>query len=191
VDPVFFATPEEFRAWFADHAATEKELLVGFYKKGSGRPSITWPESVDQALCYGWIDGIRRSLGDEAYTIRFTPRKPNSVWSSVNVNRVADLTEQGLMTNAGLAAFERRSDNRTGIYSFEQGEMPEFDDELRAQFEAEPEAWAFFQKQPVTYRKVATWWVISAKRADTRARRLATLMEDSANGRRLRQLSRG
>jgi uncharacterized protein YdeI (YjbR/CyaY-like superfamily) len=191
VEPVFFATPAEFRAWLAEHAGTERGLLVGFHKKDSGRPSITWPESVDQALCFGWIDGIRRSLGEHAYTIRFTPRKPNSVWSAVNVSRVAELTGQGLMTPAGIAAFERRSDNRNGVYSFEQGTEPEFDGDLRATFEAQPAAWAFFQAQPISYRRAATWWVISAKRADTRQRRLANLIEDSANKRRLRPLSRG
>jgi uncharacterized protein YdeI (YjbR/CyaY-like superfamily) len=191
VDPIFFATPADFRDWLAEHAGTEKELLVGYYKTGTGRPSITWPESVDEALCVGWIDGIRRSLGDDAYTIRFTPRRPNSVWSSVNVARVAVLAEEGRMTPAGVAAYERRSDNRTGVYSSEQREMPEFDADQRALFEASADAWSFFQAQPLGYRRTATWWVVSAKRADTRARRLATLIDDSAHQRRLGLLTRG
>ena len=191
MEPIFFPTPADFRAWLAQHHDTASELLVGFYKKGSGQPSITWPESVDQALCFGWIDGIRRSLGEDAYTIRFTPRKPNGIWSSVNVGKVAELTAQGLMTPAGVAAYERRSDNRTGIYSFEQGGTVDFEPEQRAAFEASPSAWEFFQAQPASYRRAATWWVVSAKRPQTRERRLATLIEDSVAGRRLAQLTRG
>src|SRR3954454_4745898 len=120
MEATFFATPAEFRAWLQEHHDSETELLVGFYKKGSGKPSITWPESVDEALCYGWIDGVRRSLGDEAYTIRFTPRKKRSVWSNVNIRRVGELIAEGRMRPAGLAAFEARTGERSGIYSFEQ-----------------------------------------------------------------------
>jgi uncharacterized protein YdeI (YjbR/CyaY-like superfamily) len=187
---IFFATPADFRAWLEEHHETEKELLVGFYRKATGRPSITWPESVDQALCFGWIDGVRRGIDEESYSIRFTPRKPTSNWSSVNIARVAELTEQGLMTPAGLAAFERRTPERSGIYSYERREKARFDPEQQREFEAHPDAWAFFLSQPPGYRKTATHWVISAKREETRAKRLATLIEDSAAGRRLRHLTR-
>lgn len=191
MEPIFFPTPEDLRAWLAEHHDSATELLVGFYKKGSGRPSITWPESVDQALCFGWIDGIRRSLGEDAYTIRFTPRKANSIWSSVNSGRVAELTAQGLMAPAGLAAYERRSDNRSGIYSFEQSGPIELEPEQQAELQANAAAWEFFQAQAPSYRRTATWWVVSAKRPQTRAKRLATLIEDSAAGRRLAHFTRG
>src|SRR5262245_41893754 len=125
-EPRFFATPDELRAWFTKNADAEKELLVGFYRKGSGRPSITWPESVDQALCFGWIDGVRRGLDDESYTIRFTPRKPRSNWSVVNIRRVQELTEAGLMRPAGLRAFEARTDDRSAVYSYEQRHEAKF-----------------------------------------------------------------
>jgi uncharacterized protein YdeI (YjbR/CyaY-like superfamily) len=186
----FFETPADFRAWLEQHHETEAELLVGFYKKGSGRPSITWPESVDQALCFGWIDGVRRGIDDESYTIRFTPRKPTSNWSSVNIARVAELTGQGLMAPPGLAAFERRRADRSGIYAYERREEARFDPDQQREFEAQPDAWAFFSEQPRGYRQQATHWVISAKREETRAKRLATLIEDSANGRRLERLTR-
>jgi uncharacterized protein YdeI (YjbR/CyaY-like superfamily) len=190
VDPTFFATPADFRAWFEEHHAAESELLVGFYKKGSGRPSITWPESVDEALCFGWIDGVRRSLGDEAYTIRFTPRKRRSIWSVVNVRRARELIEEGRMRPAGLAAFEARTEERSGVYSFEQKDQVAFDEAQARRFQADAKAWEFFQAQPPWYRRTATWWVISAKKEETRAKRLATLIEDSAAGRPIRGLDR-
>jgi len=184
-EPRFFATPDELRAWFTTNADAEKELLVGFYRKGSGRPSITWPESVDQALCFGWIDGVRRGLDDESYTIRFTPRKPRSNWSAVNIRRVQELTEAGLMRPAGLRAFEARTDDRSAVYSYEQRHEATFDAEQEKQFRANKQAWKFFQAQAPGYRKLAIFWVVSAKRPETRARRLATLIEDSANERRI------
>ena len=190
--PTFFATPAEFRAWLDEHHATETELLVGFYKKGSGKPSITWPESVDEALCHGWIDGVRRSLGDEAYTIRFTPRKKRSVWSNVNIRRAGELIAEGRMRPAGLAAFEARTGERSGVYSFEQKDLDKvvFDEAQARQFQADAKAWDFFQAQPPWYRRTATWWVISAKKEETRAKRLATLIADSAAGRPIRGLDR-
>jgi uncharacterized protein YdeI (YjbR/CyaY-like superfamily) len=190
--PTFFATPAQFRAWLEEHHATETELLVGFYKKGSGKPSITWPESVDEALCYGWIDGVRRSLGDDAYTIRFTPRKKRSVWSNVNIRRAGELIEAGRMRPAGLAAFEARTGERSGVYSFEQKDQERvvFTEAQARQFQADPKAWEFFQAQPPWYRRTATWWVISAKKEETRAKRLATLIADSAAGRPIRGLDR-
>jgi uncharacterized protein YdeI (YjbR/CyaY-like superfamily) len=181
----FFRNASEFRAWLEQHHASETELLVGFQKKSSGKPSMTWSESVDQALCFGWIDGVRRSLGDESYSIRFTPRKPRSTWSRVNVAKVEELERRGLMQPAGRRAFEARTEGNTGIYSFERDEPVELP---RAGFSAE--AWEFFQAQPPGYRRTAGHWVLSAKRAETRERRLAQLVEDSAAGRRLRHLTR-
>ena len=183
--PVFFATPAEFRRWLERHHATETELLVGFHKKGSARPSITWPESVDEALCFGWIDGVRRSLGDDAYTIRFTPRKPTSIWSAVNVRNVARLVAEGRMQPAGLAAFEKRSAERTAIYSFDRQNPPQFDAEMEARFRKHRKAWRFWEAQPPGYRKTVTHLVVSAKRADTRERRLQQLIDACAAGRRI------
>lgn len=188
--PTFFATPAEFRAWLEEHHADAAELLVGFLKKGSGRPSITWPESVDEALCFGWIDGVRKRIDDERYTIRFTPRKARSTWSAVNVRRVAELAELGRMRPAGLAAFGRRSGDRTGVYSYEQRQKAELGDDRERRFRANGKAWEWFACQPAWYRRAATWWVISAKREDTRERRLATLIEDSAAGRPVKPLTR-
>jgi uncharacterized protein YdeI (YjbR/CyaY-like superfamily) len=180
MEPTFFATPEELRAWLAEYHETETELLVGFHKKGSGRPSITWPQSVDQALCFGWIDGVRRRIDDATYSIRFTPRKARSTWSAVNVKRVAELTEQGLMRPAGIAAFERRSDDKTAIYAYEQRKAATLDPEHERRFRADAQAWAWFQAQPPSYRRTATYWVVSAKKPETRQRRLERLIEDSA-----------
>jgi uncharacterized protein YdeI (YjbR/CyaY-like superfamily) len=187
MDIVFFATPDEFRAWLEANHQTENELLVGFYKKGSGKPSMTWPESVDQALCFGWIDGIRRSLSEESYSIRFTPRKQGSTWSAVNIKRAGELIELGLMQPAGLKAFEARREDRSRTYSYEQAEAAGFSDEFGAIFRANPTAWDFFQSQAPSYRRIATHWVVSAKREETRRKRLATLIEDSAAGRRIGQ----
>ena len=189
MEPTFFATPEELRAWLTEHHETETELLVGFHKKGSGRPSITWPESVDQALCFGWIDGVRRRVDDATYSIRFTPRKARSNWSAVNVKRVAELTEQGLMRPAGVAAFERRSDDKTAIYAYEQRKAAELDPEQERRFKADEGAWTWFQAQPPSYRRTATYWVISATKQETRQRRLERLIADSAAGRPIPSLT--
>jgi uncharacterized protein YdeI (YjbR/CyaY-like superfamily) len=190
VDPAFFATPEEFRAWLAEHHETERELLVGFHKKGSGRPSITWPESVDQALCFGWIDGVRRRVDDDSYTIRFTPRKARSTWSAVNVKRMKELVEAELVAPAGVAAFERRADDRTAIYSYEQRKAAQLEPEQEQRFKADGRAWAFFEAQPPSYRRAATHWVTSAKREETRERRLTQLIEHSSAGRGVPPLTR-
>jgi uncharacterized protein YdeI (YjbR/CyaY-like superfamily) len=187
--PVFFATPEAFRAWLAEHHADASELLVGFHRTRSGRPSMTWPESVDQALCFGWIDGVRRRLDDTSYSIRFTPRKARSTWSAVNIARAKELVAEGRMRPAGLAAFEARSDDRSAIYAYEQRHETKLAPDQEREFRANERAWAFFETQPPWYRKNAIWWVVSAKREETRARRLRTLIEDSANGRRLRRLT--
>lgn len=188
--PRFFASPSEFRAWLDAHHATERELLVGFHKKGTGRPSITWPESVDEALCFGWIDGVRRSLGDEAYTIRFTPRRPTSIWSAINVGRVAELQKAGKMTAAGQRAFAARSAARTGVYSFEREAPARLEPEQEKKLRSNARAAAFFDAQPPWYRRTATHWVISAKRSDTRERRLEQLITASAEGRTVAPLTR-
>jgi uncharacterized protein YdeI (YjbR/CyaY-like superfamily) len=189
VEPTFFATPAQFRVWLEEHHESASELLVGYYKKRSGRPSITWPESVDQALCFGWIDGVRRSLGDEAYTIRFTPRKPRSTWSAVNVARMQELVAEGLVHPAGQAAFARRRDDRTAIYSYEQRRKARLPAEYQQRLRANAAAAEYFDSRPPWYRRTAIHWVISAKREATRERRLAQLIEDSAAGRTLRQLT--
>ena len=189
MEPTFFATPDDFRAWLQEHHETESELLVGFHKKGSGRPSITWPQSVDQALCFGWIDGVRRRIDDDSYSIRFTPRKARSTWSAFNVKRVGELTAEGLMRPAGLAAFERRSDDRTAIYSYEQRKTATLEPEQEQRFKANKKAWEWFQAQPPSYRRTATYWVISAKKAETRQRRLERLIADSAAGRTIPPLT--
>ena len=188
--PRFFTTPAKLRAWLERHHAAASELWVGFHKRDSGKTSITWPESVDEALCFGWIDGIRKRIDDDRYTIRFTPRKPRSVWSKVNVGRVEELSRLGLMRPAGMAAFAARDEARSGIYSFEQSEAPRLSPEQEAAFRADPAAWAWWEAAAPSYRRAATWWVVSAKREETRARRLATLIADSAAGRRIGPLTR-
>jgi uncharacterized protein YdeI (YjbR/CyaY-like superfamily) len=186
--PAFYATSEEWRAWLEAHHADAREHWVGFHKRGTGRASITWPESVDQALCFGWIDGVRKRVDDERYMIRFTPRKASSKWSRVNVARVAELERAGLMRPAGLAAFAARTEE--GTYSYEQREAAAFDPERERRFRAEEAAWAWFSAQPPWYRRTATHWVMSAKRDDTRDRRLARLIEDSAAARAVGPLRR-
>jgi uncharacterized protein YdeI (YjbR/CyaY-like superfamily) len=188
--PTFFSTPSEFRTWLEANHDKSSELLVGFYRKGSGRPSLTWPEAVDQALCFGWIDGVRKGIDDVSYTIRFTPRKARSNWSAVNVKRVGQLTNLGLMHPAGLAAFERRTEDRSGLYSYEQRHLAKLDEAQERRFRANTRGWDFFQEQPAGYRKAAVWWVVSAKREETRLRRLTQLIKDSARGRTVPPLTR-
>ncbi|HEX8131486.1 MAG TPA: YdeI/OmpD-associated family protein [Pyrinomonadaceae bacterium] len=185
----FFKSPADFRAWLEKHHATAQELWVGYYKKDSGKPSITWPESVDEALCYGWIDGIRKRVDDLSYTIRFTPRRPRSIWSAVNIGRVEELTRQGHMRPAGEKAFAARTENRSGIYAYEQ-RTPELPDPYGAKLRRNKAAWKFFAAQTASYRKAASWWVSSAKREETRLKRLEKLIEDSAGGRTLPQFTR-
>lgn len=189
MEPTFFPTPADFRRWLAKHHATATELLVGFYKVGSGKASITWPESVDQALCFGWIDGLRKRIDDESYTIRFTPRKPTSTWSAVNIKRVEELIQLGLMTPAGLKAFEARKANRSGIYSYEQ-RTAELPPEYEKGLKANRAACTFFQAQPASYRKAAMWWIVSAKQEATRLKRLAQLIDLSAQGQLIPQFRR-
>jgi uncharacterized protein YdeI (YjbR/CyaY-like superfamily) len=184
MDPIFFRSASDLRDWLERNHATTTELWVGFYKKSAAQNGITYPEAVDQALCYGWIDGIRKGIDASAYTNRFTPRKRRSTWSAVNIKRVGELTDLGLMHPSGLAAFNNRDPDRAGLYSFEASnrDLPE---EYKEQFRANQPAWDFFQSQPPGYRKTASWWVISPKKEETRQKRLATLIEDSANARRL------
>jgi uncharacterized protein YdeI (YjbR/CyaY-like superfamily) len=180
--PVFFPSPAAWRRWLAKHHATEDELLVGYWKRATGRPSLTWPESVDQALCFGWIDGIRRSLGAESYVIRFTPRRTGSIWSAVNVRRARELIRLRLMRRAGLAAFKAREDKPSG-YSYEQPQAFKLPLAYQRRFRRTPRAWRFFQALAPGYRKMTTWWVISAKQEETRLRRLAQLIAMCKAGR--------
>jgi uncharacterized protein YdeI (YjbR/CyaY-like superfamily) len=188
--PRFFATPAAFRAWLQENHATARELLVGFHKTASGRPSITWPQSVDQALCFGWIDGVRRSLGPDSYTIRFSPRRPRSIWSTINTRRFTALQKEGLAAPAGLTAFQKRDPKRTALYSFEQRKESKLSPTQQKAFQANPKAWEFFQSRPPWYRRTATFWVVSAKREETRERRLRTLIADSAAARTILPLTR-
>jgi uncharacterized protein YdeI (YjbR/CyaY-like superfamily) len=184
MNPTFFPTPSALRAWLERHHSNAEMLWVGYHKKGSGKPSITWPESVDEALCYGWIDGVRKRIDDVSYTIRFTPRRPGSIWSSVNIRRAQALIEQGRMQPAGLQAYQVRKENKSGIYSYEQRsvDLEEPYDRLLKKNQA---AWSFFQAQPASYRKAVSWWIISAKKEETRRKRLEKLMAFSAQGQRL------
>jgi len=187
--PLFFATPAKWRVWLARHHASKAELLVGFYKRDSGKPSITWPQSVDEALCFGWIDGVRRSLGEESYTIRFTPRKATSTWSAVNIRRMAELEKAGLVMPAGRKALAARKQSKSVIYSYEQDRKTATLSaaDVKA-FKANAKAWAFYQKHPPWYRRTTSWRVISAKRPETRAKRLAQLIDDCANERTIKEL---
>ena len=187
---LFFATPDHFRAWLDKNHATEQELQVGFYKRESGQPSITWPESVECALSYGWIDGVRNSIDEISYRIRFTPRKPSSIWSAINVKRVAELTKLGLMRPAGRKAFEARKGDKTGIYAYEQRKNPKLPPAFEKQFRANKKAWAYFQAQPPWYQRTASYRVISAKQEETRQKRLDQLIKDSAAGRPIKELTR-
>ena len=183
--PTFFASAEEFGAWLEKHSATESELVVGYYKRGSGLPSMTWPESVDEALCHGWIDGVRARIDEHSYKIRFTPRKPTSTWSAVNIERVRVLQSQGRMKQTGLRAFSLRREAKSKIYAYEQAKNATLDREQEAQFRRNKKAWEFFEAQPPGYRHQAIWRIISAKRAETRQGRLIKLIEASENGQRL------
>lgn len=184
----FFTSPKDFRYWLECNHSDFVELWVGYYKKGSGKPSITWPESVDQALCFGWIDGLRKSLNEDSYAIRFTPRKAGSVWSAVNITRAKELIDQGLMTPAGMDAFEVRKENRSGIYSYEQRSV-DLPEAYAKKFRSIKNAWEYYQSQPASYRKAANWWVVSAKKEETRATRLQKLIECSGEEKRIPQFT--
>jgi len=185
VSPTFFESAEHFRAWLERHHHTATELIVGFRKVGSGLPSMTWPESVDEALCFGWIDGVRKRIDEASYCIRFTPRRATSIWSSVNLAKVQKLTEQGRMRPAGIAVHEARSSKKTGVYSFEQQQAVVLAPAEIREFKKNKGAWKYFEAAAPSYKKVITYWVVSAKQAATRARRLAQLIEACAESRRL------
>jgi uncharacterized protein YdeI (YjbR/CyaY-like superfamily) len=182
--PTYFSSPAAFRKWLAAHHATEKELLVGFHRKGCGTPSITWPESVDQALCFGWIDGVRKRVDDTRYTIRFTPRRPTSIWSAINIARVKVLTAEGLMTPLGAKAFAARDEKKSAIYAYEN-RPKELAPEYQKLFRRDKAAWDFFQAQPPGYRKLAAFWIMSARKEETRQKRLTRLIAVSAAGKRI------
>jgi uncharacterized protein YdeI (YjbR/CyaY-like superfamily) len=187
-EAIFFSSPAELRAWLAEHHATASELWIGLYKKASGRPSLTWEQIVDEALCFGWIDGKVQRIDEHRYRQRLTPRKRNSNWSAINIAKIAELRAQGRMTPAGEAAFAARRED-VGGYSYERRYEASFDDEQEAALRANASAWEWFSAQSPSYRATATWWVVSAKRPETRARRLATLIERSAAGRRVPPLT--
>jgi uncharacterized protein YdeI (YjbR/CyaY-like superfamily) len=188
--PIFFPTLAQWRTWLEKNHADAAELWVGFHKKGSGKPSITWPESVDGALCFGWIDGIRKSLDETSYLIRFTPRRRQSIWSSVNIKRIRALAKLGLIHSAGRKAFDLRTGNRSEIYAYEQQKTAALSAKDGKQFRANKTAWNFFQSMPPWYRRKAIYWVISAKKAETRQKRLAKLIDDSAHLRSIAELKR-
>jgi uncharacterized protein YdeI (YjbR/CyaY-like superfamily) len=183
--PTFFPTPTHFRQWLAENSTTHPFLIVGFHTTKSGLPSLTWPQSVDEALCYGWIDGVRKNINPTSYQIRFSPRKPTSHWSAVNIARVAALTAEGRMQPAGLAAFSLRTEARTAKAAYEQPHTPTLPPDHQAQFESHPAAWAFFQSQAPSYRKTALHYATTAKQPATRLARLQRLIEASAQSKRL------
>ena len=182
----FFRRPTDFRTWLEKNHATATELTVGFYKKDSGKPGITWPESVDQALCFGWIDGIRKSVNEISYQIRFTPRRRGSIWSAINIKRAEELVRQKQMRSSGLKAFAARIENKSGIYSYEQ-RSTELQQPYAKLLKKNKAASNFFKKQPPSYRKMISWWIVSAKNEETRMARLAKLLSNSAKGKRLFQ----
>jgi uncharacterized protein YdeI (YjbR/CyaY-like superfamily) len=188
-DPLVFETPAELRDWFDANHETASELWLGSYKKATGKPSVQWSEAVDEALCVGWIDSVRYSLDAERSAQRFTPRRKGSNWSAVNIAKVAELTAQGRMRPAGLAAFAARSEARSAVYSYEQRHAAAFAPDDEARFRANAAAWGWWEKRPPSYRTAATYWVVSAKKPETRARRLDTLIEDSAAGRTVKPLT--
>ena len=183
--PIFFKTASEFNAWLEKHGGTEPEVIVGYYKRDSGRPSMTWPESVDEALCFGWIDGVRKNVDEHSYQIRFTPRKPSSTWSAINIEKVRVLQSQGRMREPGLKAFSNRLEAKSKIYSYEQADTATLESTEEALFRQNKKAWKFFEAQPLGYRHLVIWRIISAKRPGTRQARLAKLIEASENGKRL------
>ena len=182
--PRFFKTPAAFRKWLAAYHSKAKELWVGFYKKDSNKPSITWPESVDEALCFGWIDGVRKSLDAESYVIRFSPRKPTSIWSAVNIRNAERLITEKRMEPAGMRAYQARKDDRSRIYSYEQ-RSPELIEPYASALKRNQAAGKFFNAQPPGYRKRMNWWIVSAKREETRLERLARLIKASENHERI------
>jgi uncharacterized protein YdeI (YjbR/CyaY-like superfamily) len=189
-DPIFFETPAELRDWLDEHHETSDDLFVGAWKKSTGRPSLTWPEIVEEALCVGWIDSIRRSVPGDGWVIRLTPRRKGSNWSAVNIAKIAELRQAGRLRPAGEAAFGARTDARSAIYSYEQRKTAALEPDEEARFRRNPAAWTWFEGRPASYRTAAIYWIVTAKRPETRAKRLGTLIEDSAAGRTVRPLTR-
>lgn len=187
--PRFSRSAAQFRRWLATNYESKAELLVGFHKRDSGRDSMTWPESVTEALCVGWIDGVRRRIDDDSYSIRFTPRKQASIWSAVNVTKMQELIDAGLVSPAGIRAFERRSAKKSAIYAYENRESAVFDAESEREFKRHRAAWCFFESCPPWYRRTAIWRTVSAKRPGTRAKRLAELIACCAQGRSIPTLA--
>ena len=185
MDAKFFAHQEDFRTWLEENHEKEKELIVGFYKVDSGKPSLTWSESVDQALCYGWIDGIRRSIDNESYCIRFTPRRTTSIWSAVNIKKMEVMIPQGLVMSAGLKAYEKLKGHKSKVYAYEQEQDAVFTTEIESVFAQNVAAWEFFRKQPPYYKKLMTRWVVSAKQKATQDSRLEKLIVACAKNERL------
>ncbi|XZF14781.1 YdeI/OmpD-associated family protein [Chitinophagaceae bacterium MMS25-I14] len=186
--PTFFPTPADFRKWLQANHKKETELLVGFYKKGCGKPSISWPESVDEALCFGWIDGVRKGVDEETYTIRFTPRKAGSIWSAINMKKMEELTAKGLMQPAGLEAYSKRKEHKSAIYSYEKA-PEELTPDFLKQFKANKKAWKYFTGMAPSYQRTAIHWVMTAKQEATRIKRMNTLIEDSEAERKIKPLS--
>ncbi|BCY06355.1 YdeI family protein [Actinoplanes sp. L3-i22] len=186
---LFFADAAALRAWFEENHESAPELFVGYWKKGTGETGVSHPEAIEQALCFGWIDSIARRIDERSYQVRFTPRRKGSVWSEVNIAKIAELTERGLLRPAGSRAFEMRRTDRSGVYSYEQAAPVVFDTAQTSRIQAVPAAWEWFQEQSAAYRRSATHWVLSAKRAETQERRLAQLIADSAAGRRVPPLT--
>lgn len=182
--PTFFSKQSDFRKWLNKNHKKETELLVGFYKVDSGKPSTTWSQSVDEALCFGWIDGVRKSIDKDSYSIRFTPRKPTSIWSAININKIEQLTKQGLMKPAGLASFKLRKEHKSRIYSHEKDPV-KLADEFENKFKANKKAWAFFTTQAPSYQKVMKHWIMSAKQKTTQLIRLDKTIRESENHKRV------
>lgn len=184
--PTFLATPAAFRAWLDRHAATATELVVGYWKVGTGTPSMTWSDSVDEALSVGWIEGVRRRIDDRAYQIRFTPRKPTSIWSAINIRKFHELEAAGRMTDAGRAAFARRSAAKSAVYAYEQASHAELTVDETRTFKARKAAWRYFEACPPGYRKTMQHWITNVRKPETRAKRLRVVIDACAAGRRLR-----
>lgn len=185
--PTYFATQQDFRNWLEKNHDKEAELWVGFHKVGSGKPSITWPQSVDQAICFGWIDGLRKSVDAGSYCIRFSTRNPKSIWSAINIRKVEEMNKLGLMHPSGLAVFEKRDEQKSAIYFYEN-RPDKLSPDYENLFKSHPKAWAFFQLQPPSYQRIAAMWVMDAKQEPTRQKRLAELVADSESGLKIKPL---
>ena len=188
MQPTFFSNSKDFRKWFEKNHEKSKELLVGFYKVTSGKKSITWPESVDEAICFGWIDGVRKSIDSESYCIRFTPRKPGSIWSAINIKKVEALTQKGLMYPTGIEAYSKRKEHKSKIYSYEK-EPEILSNAFLKKFKANKKAWKYFQSMAPSYQRTAIHWVMTAKQEVTKMKRLKELINDSAMGRKIKSLN--